>query len=112
MSEEVKEESKLDDKKTKDIAIAQFFQSTDLASKSDISLKGFKRAFMYAFHLGISDKTNKIRLRNDEEKKLASIIGIALDSRVLLHAYKMKEQIKKNEEQQNEENTEGEGQDV
>ena len=101
MSEEVKEESQLEDQNTIEVAVAQFFGMSNAISKSAISQKGFKRAFLYAAHKGLTEKGQAIKLKSDEEKKLAMAFGVMLDSRLIMMAHAAKN-FKENQEQKEE----------
>ena len=110
-SEEVKEvleeqtNSEENDKKSLEIAIAQFFGACDSIGKYDISTKGFKRALLYSLNKGLTTRGDKIKLRNDDEKKVAMIIGIALDSRLIMMAHAIKNNKKEEGEEQDERST-------
>lgn len=102
------EKSKLDEETVKK-AVTQFFGALNNLKKLSVSQKGFSRALDYALNLNLTDRTKKISLRTDSEKKAAMLIGIALDARMIMAAWAAKNFDKEEEnrkETQNEQSKE------
>lgn len=98
--EEVKKvESSLDDDKTLQIALSQFFQASNRLKNSKVSTKGLQRAIVYAFHKGLTTKGEEAKLKSDAERQAAMLLGIMLDARLILlgRAYKNEQELKEGE---------------
>lgn len=96
-----KQESDLDDEKTLQIALGQFFQATDRIKKSNVSTKGLLRSIQFAFHKGLTTRAEDVKLKSDGERQVAMLLGIMLDARLILlgRAYKNEQKRKQEQEQ-------------
>lgn len=102
--EEIKDQKAFDEKSLK-IALSQFFQGCQGMYKYKASAKGILRAFDFAVNKGLTDRGQKIKLRNDVEKQLSMLFGIILDARLIMLSKAAKdEKLKEDENQEQGEN--------
>ena len=82
-------------------AVGLFFDADKAIANTGLSRGSLIRAMRFALHYGLTEKN--IKLKNEQEIRLALFIGTMLDSRLIMQA-KMKQDVDnltKNEEKQN-----------
>jgi len=79
MSEEIKDENKIIEE-----SVGMFFQADSQVAGTNMSRGSVIRAIRYALHNNLTDKV--IKLKNDEEKKLAFYFMLMLDNRMIMQA--------------------------